>query len=511
MPTRRQDPASWQFRQDAFASSADFEQGILGNLVATRCQKLTDPEVISMLWWLQQVSWRTGGLEKLAADFLQANSHLIGTPSMHRFGMNAGQVYTAEQVRAIRRELPGCGLGRFPLRGEQTLAMRTQVEVRMQASSITSDYEEELRHEAERLPKAYPAARLLEACKIEPDLLAKELKQWLLDPSTQPTKDPWNIAGLWNALRQWRDSEATQSIQKIIETEVTRRVFDELDFALEQKTFVLIEGREGIGKSEAAALWCRKHPGQAIYIRMEVGSDETTLYRSIARKVGTACSYRRKAVEMRARIEDALQPGHLMLVIDEAHFLWPQSDRSSRSAPKRLDWLRTALVDFGVPVALISTPQYFEQACTRFREAGWNSLQLQRRIARTLTLPAPEELPLADVLNVAKSYFPRANESTLKKIAALALANVGFLTAIKHLRQRVDFLRSRNPGASESETLAGALREAGLPAVETAVDSASPAVLKGGLNRLQRPLSGDPVSRAESTGRLIVSPVLSAT
>ena len=68
MPTRQQSPEGREFRQDAFASSPDFERGLLGNLVAARCQRLTDREEIAVLWWLQQISWREGGLLSLAAD-----------------------------------------------------------------------------------------------------------------------------------------------------------------------------------------------------------------------------------------------------------------------------------------------------------------------------------------------------------------------------------------------------------------------------------------------------------
>ena len=92
MPTRRQHSEEREFRQDAFASSAEHDRGSLGNLVAARCHKLTDPEEIAMLWWLQQVSWRDGGLQKFAHDFLTANQSRIGTPSMHKYGMKPGQI-----------------------------------------------------------------------------------------------------------------------------------------------------------------------------------------------------------------------------------------------------------------------------------------------------------------------------------------------------------------------------------------------------------------------------------
>lgn len=117
---------------------------------------------------------------------------------------------------------------------------------------------------------------------------------------------------------------------------------------------------------------------------------------------------------MRARVQDALQAGHLMLVIDEAHFLWPQSERSQRSVPMRIEWVRTALVDFGVPVALISTPQYFARSCAKFMKGGWNANQVQRRLTHTVVLP--DTICEAEVEAVAVRYFPHAAGGDIKRM-----------------------------------------------------------------------------------------------
>ncbi len=54
MNTRHQNPEDRRFRQDAFASSVEYERGVLGNLVAARCQKLTGRDEIAMLETLDQ-------------------------------------------------------------------------------------------------------------------------------------------------------------------------------------------------------------------------------------------------------------------------------------------------------------------------------------------------------------------------------------------------------------------------------------------------------------------------
>lgn len=511
MPTRRQDSNSREFRQDAFASSAEYERGVLGNLVAARCAKLMNRETVEMLWWLQQISWREGGLELFAADFLACHRELIGTRSMHEFGVRPGQTYTADQVRAVRSELKshaGRAAERFPLKGE-TVAADLQ-RLGSHEGPGFAELEQEIEREAMGRPNGYPVEALLKACTMEACAFADVLKQFLLDPRTEPEKGLWNMPSVWAALKDCRSKEAEQAGRQLVETDVVRQVYEELDYCLEARTFVLIEGREGIGKSESAAAWCARHPGRAIYVRLEMGSDETTLYRAIARRIGTACSYQRKAVEMRARIQDALQGGNLMLVLDEAHFLWPQSERVQGSMPKRMDWLRTALVDFGVPVALVSTPQYFKKACDRFRRGGWNSLQIQRRLARTTVLPEPNAIAVDDVLAIARSYFPEVDGGDLKRVAALAVGSVGFLTSIRHLRDRCKFLTGRRPGKSARQVLAEALAEAGLPPSSADANKRSEASLKPALRR--PPRSPFPVisARSQSPSRLVVQQEIGA-
>lgn len=502
MPTRKQDPETKEFRQGAYASSAEFERGILGNLVAARCHKLTDPEEIAMLWWLQQASWRDGGLGKFTAAFLEASPDLIGTASMHRFGVKPGQQYTADEVRVIRKEIFDDVPSRFPLRGEVNLPLWAEF------SDSDSSLQEQAK--AQRLAPTHPVKYSVEefqkVCSRAADGLTDYLSKALVDPQSQSLKNGiWYAPRLWDALWNWRETERKAARARIVETAVSQQVFYELDFAYETRSFVLIEGREGIGKSDAARCWCDQRPGQAIYVRLESGSDETTLYRSIAREIGTACSYQRKAVEMRARIQDALQAGHLMLVLDEAHFLWPTSARSERTTPKRLDWLRTALIDFGVPVALVSTPQFFTQQCERFRKAGWNSNQIQRRLTRLVRLP--ESLPNADVLGIVARHFPGLPARTAKEIAGIALLSVGYLTTIPGLRKRFDFLKTRRPSVADADLLREILDEKSIEFGLAVQPAEKPAATSKQATCRVRPVP--PQGRGNSTPRLIVHPELS--
>ncbi|MEO6002235.1 MAG: ATP-binding protein [Opitutus sp.] len=469
--------------------------------MAARCQALSDPEEIKVLWWLQQISWREGGLERFVCEFLEKSRSKIGTRSMLRFGCDPAQVYTADQVKAVRHELNR--ELRFPLKGERDLDYEHTVNTCV-FFDRSLDQVDHTKDRSQRFPCSYTAADFRAECLLQLSGLAKELKVALVDPASPSLRSGLAcFAEMWEALNNYRREEISAAVGKIVPTAVTRQLNDELDFALETRSFVLIEGREGIGKTEGARSWCAQHVGQAVYVRLEAGSDETTLFRSISRALGTACSYQRKAVEMRARIQDALQPGHLLLVLDEAHFLWPQWGRAERSVPKRMDWLRTALVDFGVPVALISTPQYFSEQCERHRKAGWNANQVQRRIVRTTVLP--ETVSNEDAVSVGRSYFPEVSLRLLKLAASAALLDVSRLTMFSHLRKRVDFLSSRRPELSRAQLLELALVEIEAPGM--ASDKADAQPLQTSRTAPAKPVLKAPNRVSSSTPQFELNPV----
>jgi hypothetical protein len=394
MPTRQQNPERFVFRPEAFASSPDFERGIPGNLCAARCRQLTDPKERAVIWWLQQVSLRQGGLTAFAKAMAERNRN---------------------QISEFCGGLDDCGSDFSP------------VDESLGEAGVTS--------------------------------ISDFLARAIVDPGVPSLReDPARIkdglmgfSRLWEALLAARLAEIDAAQKEIVETAISARVFEALDFARESRSFVLIEGREGLGKSESARNWCRRHPGEAVYVSLQSGTDEMTMFRCLAQALGTACAITRKAGEIKANVEKALQPGNLTLVLDEAHFLWPQSGRAERSAPKRVDWLRTALIDSGVPVAIVSTPQYFANQCDRFRQGGWNASQIQRRLAHTERLP--EKLSLADMQAVIRLHFPKIPKAQALDIAILATGSLGFVGAIGHLRKRLDFLLSRKGAQSEREIL----------------------------------------------------------
>jgi hypothetical protein len=169
-------------------------------------------------------------------------------------------------------------------------------------------------------------------------------------------------------------------------------------------------------------------------------------------------------------------------------------------APKRMDWLRTALIDFDVPVALISTPQYFAKQCERYRKAGWNANQVQRRLARTARLP--ETVSAEDALAVGKSYFSDIPSRLLKRAAGVALLSVGRLTVFSHLRKRVDFLASRRPGESRVALLEFALEEIGAPGAKAGSNEPAEALQPPCLARSNSNFAGELIPKNRTASPL---------
>jgi len=105
---------------------------------------------------------------------------------------------------------------------------------------------------------------------------------------------------------------------------------------------VVLDGLEGRGKSEAVKAWCAWHLGTARFASLNGIASTRSAFREVSKALGTTSSYTRKAPEIQARIEDVLERSRLMLVVDEAHFLFNQS-RRMYSRPELVDWIDTAI------------------------------------------------------------------------------------------------------------------------------------------------------------------------
>src|SRR6266851_2841375 len=149
---------------------------------------------------------------------------------------------------------------------------------------------------------------------------------------------------------------------------------------------VVIEGESGSGKTTAAESWCAQHQGEARFISLSGITHKTGFFRKLATAIGLAAS-KRKGSDMQVKVEEFFRKTKLMLVIDEAHYLWPRLQQRE-SSPVLVDWVNTALVNHNVPVALICTDQFAKLKARVERQTGWTSEQLEHRVKCYKKLPA---------------------------------------------------------------------------------------------------------------------------
>jgi hypothetical protein len=216
---------------------------------------------------------------------------------------------------------------------------------------------------------------LIELC-INPKLLI-ESKSGSLPPG---------YGGLVDALHKFQDHCESTVRADLVLTTIGKEIFETLDHALAIGKMVVIEGESGSGKTTASEAWCAQHQGEARFVSLSGITHKTGFFRNLAITIGLAAS-KRKGSDIQVKVEDFFQKSRLMLVIDEAHYLWPRLQQRE-SSPVLVDWINTALVNHNVPVALICTDQFAKLKKRVEERTGWTSEQLEHRVKRYKKLTA---------------------------------------------------------------------------------------------------------------------------
>jgi AAA domain len=269
------------------------------------------------------------------------------------------------------------------------------------------------------------------------------LRQLCLNPKCDP--ESASLPGcpdIIEVLERYREKFCAAGIDRIAMTKATSTVWDTLDFAMSQRGMVLIEGEFRIGKSYSAQAWASKHVGETRYVTLTSGKDDSAFYRDFARSLGVAHSAQRKSSQIRARIESMLGGLSILIIIDEASYIWPTAVRPE-GAPHRINWLVTALLNRGASVALIASHDFsrllrnVEERC----RGVWGSAQFYGRLKYRTKLP--DALSEEDLFKVASAIMPEATKPMKKLLVAGALKSKGRLAAIEAACSRARFFAQR--------------------------------------------------------------------
>lgn len=444
-------------RQNRFASSPEFERGLIANMVAKRCTLLERAADRELLWFLQLLSHQEGGLNQFVAQLCERNSGRIGSPSMLKFGSKPGQLYSASQVKTVRAEIPD-GEDQFPLQGELTSGECVAVpechphdeylnpEAWRRAQDLNSQHQAASRAR----PTGYPAAEFKAlALKTARAELEEHLQRLCLDPATRLDVGPWYFPELATALRDFQVEWIAEHRPAVVTTN-GKKIHEALDYALAKRLLVLIDGETRTGKSHATVDWVNQHPGCVRYVpEVPPGNDDVGFFRAIAKALGISHGLGLKSVELRERIEDTLQSGDLMLLLDEGHYCLP-TNGYRHALPGRINWILTALVNHGVAVAIITTPQFLKTQKTVETRTNWNAGQFIGRIGHYEKLP--DTLPRRDLEAVARVRLPGAPADAIEALVIYASNSKKYLAGIKAVADRAQY-QVEKAGRSKVELL----------------------------------------------------------
>lgn len=448
--TRRQS-ADGPLRQERYASSPEFERGLAATLVAKRCTVLERAEDRELVWFIQLLSHQEGGLKRLAAELCARFPDRIATPAMQRLGAKPGQMYNTRQVEQVRAEMPE-GEFDFPLKGEVDICSTVFVPDAPSdpVARYTGEWEREreaaltrIEHGAAKHPANYEASRFVDRCQqAAAEHLERHLGELCLDPAASLVDGSlWYFPNLISTLRQYKAEWIEQRRAAVVVTAIGQQVYDALEYAQATRRMVLIDGNARIGKTFAVKAWCEQNPGRARYVQVPSTNDELGFFRAIATALGMSCGGSWKAVQLRSRIEDVLQTGQLTLVFDEAHYAFPNSSCRT-TIPGRINWIMTALINYGVGVALVTTPQFIKTQKVIEQRTSWTSEQLTGRIGHYEKLA--DTLSDADLEAVAKSLLPTGDTRCIKALVLYAKSSAKYLAGIETAVARAKFIAGRN-------------------------------------------------------------------
>jgi hypothetical protein len=267
-----------------------------------------------------------------------------------------------------------------------------------------------LRGIAQRLLTKFPAYcedeltdLLVELC-INPKLTIRFSDERLVSEDRSMLLD----VKLADALREFQDQYQASIKEDFVLTTIGKEIFETLDYALAIGKMVVIEGESGSGKTTAAEAWYMQRQGQARFVSISGITHRTGFFRQVATAIGLSAA-KRKGSDMQGKAEEFFRKTRLMLVIDEAHYLWPQYHRSE-SSPELVDWINTALVNYNVPVALVCTDQFAKLKARVEKQTGWTSEQFEHRVKRYERLtstPTKQDLEAVAAKLLARKWDAR--------------------------------------------------------------------------------------------------------
>ena len=320
-----------------------------------------------ILWWLHALTEEPGAVERVCAQIVAEYPERLQTETMAK-GHAPGGIFSEADAAKINDEIfeEAFLAAETARETAREMAMKSALDAEIDANKEAAW---DAKYPADTWPELDRSVEFLrETCRAEADGLPA-LVLTLLRRGV--VADPGFFQDLPGALAECCRREGAAAAADFHQTNIGRQVWETLDWCLTERCPVFIMGREGRGKSEAARAYVRAHRGGFRICTAPGNGTKADIIREMARALALPCRSANGSGMLPAQIADVLRRSGLGIVIDEAHFLLMRRGQGGR--PEMLDWIDSALVDHGVPVALVATPQFLRDLGYLERTAGWNA------------------------------------------------------------------------------------------------------------------------------------------
>lgn len=445
-----------------------------GAATARAVREMGEPGDRTLAWYLQGRSIMPGGLKAVAEEIWQASARKgLGSPAMHRLGRESGKVYEGDDFLAVYAELNDGAVPR-EIVDLGNLIHATTLEAGYESISIDFGHGSEVVVEQTRARLSQLHSQLQNICRKSASELLSECNK--VAATTLPgvlrsfaSEGRPIEAAYFHDLRAAADANfrafSGGAEKHLAKTATAKAVAEELESIAGAQTLGLFQGETREGKTTAAQAFCRKNLHRCRYASLEDDLSDRRIYEILANAVSGPIDARWVKDDFRAAITGALVGSGLMLIIDEAHNLFP---RNPKNRPVWLEWVRTALVDRGVSVALISTPQFVGRIHTTAQASGWQSDQFTGRIGKLRTIERLVDDDQAgwdqrheDVAAVARCHLPEADATAIAYMAATAMTcRTPFHLVATMARDAREFARRRGAPVQLSDVRAAAEKAA---------------------------------------------------
>lgn len=213
----------------------------------------------------------------------------------------------------------------------------------------------------------------------------------------------------------------------LVETIVTKRIREALEYARDYSAMVTIKGQTGRGKTYTVQHWTRQNSGRVRYVRCPSSCTRKTLTLFLCQQCGISGSGM-KSGALEQRLFKAFN-GRSVIIVDEAGHLIPRNNGVGTAA---IELLRDLHDERGCGVVMVFTDVYLKEM-----KSGALADYFEQFFGRIkFSLEIPDKVLRSEVDSVVRSFCPEASPKLVEYAYSLAQRRDGKLrTLFEDLRR----------------------------------------------------------------------------